>query len=65
MEILHFMHLFNSELYMKDSRNIKVRIIQQDINMRAEFIKHFLLIPNLLISLHDCFLDNFKIIFII
>ena len=50
MEILHFMHLFNSELYMKDSRNIKVRIIQQDINMWAEFIKHFLLIPNLLID---------------
>lgn len=50
MEILHFMHVFNSELYMKDSRNIKVRIIQKDIHMWAEFTKHFLLIPNLLID---------------
>ena len=50
MEILHFMHVFNSELYMKDSRNIKVRILQQDIYMWAEFTKHFLLIPNLLID---------------
>lgn len=50
MEILHFMHVFNSELYMKDSRNIKVRIIQQDIYLWAEVTKHFLLIPNLLID---------------
>ena len=35
MEILHFIHVFNSELYLKDSRNrnIKVRIIQQDIHI--------------------------------